>query len=482
MTNNRAAGDHAPRDTTAQPVPDAGSAGPGPSGKKSKATGASRKSRARRKAASRPGARAWRGVPAAPAGTADQVTGPRPGTPQRVVRVGSPASLLALVPQLLGFEPRDSIVVMGVAPPRGRVQITLRFDLHGVSNPGSADVIARHLLSILAAQGFKAGVAVGYGSGSLVTPVADALRACAARIGLRLTELLRAQDGRYWSYLCTEPACCPADGVPYEVASHPVTAAFAAAGAPPVLADRAELVASVAALDGAAGESMQEATRLAEERASRLITEMTATGRKGAARRLIATAGLAAVSAAITGYAERGELAADADAAWLSLVLRDLRVRDDAWSRMEPEHSEMYLRLWTDLTRRARPGYVAPVASLLAFAAWQCGNGALANIALERALADDPRYSMARLLRGVLDAAVPPRLARLPMTPQDVAASYAASYGDPADDDPGEGGSRNAGEDGPEFGDADFGDPDYDDYEAGADQGEADDEEIARQG
>jgi hypothetical protein len=146
---------------------------------------------------------------------------------------------------------------------------------------------------------------------------------------------------------------------------------------------------------------------------------------------------------------------------------------------MEPEHGEMYLRLWTDLTRRARPGYVAPAASLLAFAAWQCGNGALANIALERALADDPQYSMARLLRGVLDAAVPPRLARLPMTPQDVAASYADSYGDPADDDPGDPGEDGEDdEEGPEFGDTDFGDSGYDDCEAG----DTDEEEIARQG
>jgi hypothetical protein len=273
--------------------------------------------------------------------------------------------------------------------------------------------------------------------------------------------------------LCAEPACCPADGVPYDVASHPVTAAFAAVGAPPVLADRAELVASVAALGGAAGESMGEATRMAEDRAAGLIAEATASGRRGAARRLIASAGLDAVGEAITRYSERGELASDADAAWLTLVLRDLRVRDDAWSRMDPERSEMYLRLWTDLARRARPGYVAPAASLLAFAAWQCGNGALANIALERALADDPRYSMARLLREVLDAAVPPRLARLPMTPQDVAASYAGCYGDPAVDDPREDGSPDDCDPGPEHGDADL-------EGGGTDEADADAEEIAR--
>ena len=56
--------------------------------------------------------------------------------------------------------------------------------------------------------------------------------------------------------------------------------------------------------------------------------------------------------------------------------------------------------------------------------AWQAGDGALANVALDRALADDTRYSMALLLRQVITAGAPPSLARLPMTPEEVAASY----------------------------------------------------------
>ena len=62
--------------------------------------------------------------------------------------------------------------------------------------------------------------------------------------------------------------------------------------------------------------------------------------------------------------------------------------------------------------------------------AWQSGDGALANVALDRALADEPRYSMALLLRQVISAGAPPSLARLPMTPEEVA----ASYGDAEDD------------------------------------------------
>ncbi len=93
-----------------------------------------------------------------------------------------------------------------------------------------------------------------------------------------------------------------------------------------------------------------------------------------------------------------------------------------------------HLRLWSDLSRLARPGYVAAPASLLAFVAWQSGNGALANVALDRALADDSRYSMALLLRQAIDSGAPPSLARLPMTPEEVAASYDELEDDKADE------------------------------------------------
>ena len=99
---------------------------------------------------------------------------------------------------------------------------------------------------------------------------------------------------------------------------------------------------------------------------------------------------------------------------------------------MDPAHRDAHRRLWTDLVRRAQPGYAAAPASLLAFTAWQSGDGALANIALDRALADTPGYSMALLLQEALDAGMPPSAATLPMTPEQVAASYAARDTTPA--------------------------------------------------
>ena len=42
---------------------------------------------------------------------------------------------------------------------------------------------------------------------------------------------------------------------------------------------------------------------------------------------------------------------------------------------------------------------------------------------------------MARLLRQALDSGAPPSMARLPMTPEDVAASYKAQYSEEEDGD-----------------------------------------------
>lgn len=347
-----------------------------------------------------------------------------PGQQPRV-RIGSPTALLAAVPGLLGFQPENSMVVVGTEHPRALVRLTLRYDLPDPPDARMAAELARHAVGVLAAQRIRSAVAVGYGPGHQVTPVADALRQHAPGAGIQLTELLRAENQRYWSYVCAEPACCPPEGTPFDVTDHPVTRAFAAAGTGGVLSSRSELAATLAPVEGELAEAMRRATRAAEEHRARLVARVARSGRRAAVRRLIATAGVQSVTDAISRY-RHGDSIGPETAAWLTVVLRDLRVRDDAWSRMLPEYRKAHLRMWSDLTRMARPGYVPAPAALLAFVAWQSGNGALANVALDRALADDPDYSMAKLLRQAIDSGIPPSVARLPMTPEEVAASYDA--------------------------------------------------------
>ena len=359
-----------------------------------------------------------------PRGRSAPHTKGRPGMTR--VRLSSPADVLAAVPHLLGFHPARSLVVIGAGGPRGRIRLGFRYDLPDPPDAGAARRIADHAVAVLAGRRATTVIAVGYGRGSLVTPVIDAFAAAARRGGLAPRELLRAEDGRYWSYLCRDVDCCPAEGVPFDAGTHPVTAVMSAAGLA-AYPDRAALERTLAPLTGERAAARDEAVQRACARAAALVDE--AARRGGNPLRLVISEGRRAVRAAIARYRGGGAVTDDDLAAWLVVCLAQLPVRDDAWARMEPEHRDAHRRLWTDLVRGAADAWVPAPAALLAFTAWQSGEGALASIAIDRALACDPGYSMALLLREILDAGVPPSAARLPMSPEEVEQSYVRGRG-----------------------------------------------------
>jgi hypothetical protein len=331
--------------------------------------------------------------------------------PERpTVRVSSTAGMVATVPNLIGFTPENSLVVIGLTAGRGQIELAIRYDLPGVP----AD-IAAHAIVTLSNRFLAYATVIGYGPDPLVTPAANAVREALSPTGIGLHDVLRVHEGRYWSYVCQDPGCCPPEGVPFDAAAHPAARALDAKGMS-ALPSRAALAETIAPVTGPQADEMALATRRAEQRARR-------TPRSG--RGVLAREGLPAVTAAIEAY-RGGNQISPGDHAWLALVVtRCLPVRDDAWARMVPAHRQAHRRMWTDLVRHAQPGYAAAPASLLAFTAWQCGEGALANLALDRAVADTPGYSMATLLLRAIEAGMPPSLAVPPLTPEEVAASYA---------------------------------------------------------
>jgi uncharacterized protein DUF4192 len=353
----------------------------------------------------------------------------RPGLPR--VRLSSPADVLAVVPHLLGFHPSRSFVVIGARGPRTRVELGFRYDLPDPPDAAAAEDIAKHAVAVLAHRRITTVIAVGYGPGRLVTPVADVFAVAARRGGLRMRELMRVEDGRYWSYLCRNVTCCPPEGVAVSARPHPASAVMSAAGLA-AYPDRESLASTLAPVTGPQAKAMDQATQRACERAAALAAKASRQGSRDPLR-LVIDEGRRAVREAIGSYREGGRISEDDRLAWLAVTLANLPVRDDAWARMEPGHRDAHRRLWTDVVRRAGAAWVPAPAALLAFTAWQCGEGALANIAIDRALDADPGYSMALLLRDIIDAGVPPSQARLPMTPEEVEASYAeAEAGEPA--------------------------------------------------
>jgi Domain of unknown function (DUF4192) len=355
-----------------------------------------------------------------PAGDKTPHTSSQPGREVPRIRLNSVAGFLAAVPHLLGFHPSQSMVVVGLDARRGRIVLALRYDLPDPPDPARSQEITGHAVAVLKKRRIKTAIAAGYGAGTLVTPVAEQLRAGLRGAAIALRDLLRVQDGRYFSYVCTNPGCCPPEGVPFDELAHPAATALTAAGMP-ARPDRASLVASLAPLTGQATESMRRATERALLRTEELIASSGAPGSPW----LVVEAGREAVRSAIGIYRRGGQITDHDQLAWLSVTIADLRVRDDAWARMDPRHRAQHRRLWTDVVRHACEPYVPAPASLLAFTAWQSGEGALANVAIERALAADPEYSMAHLLGQALDAGLPPSAARLSMTPEEVEASYA---------------------------------------------------------
>ena len=338
-------------------------------------------------------------------------------TAERVhVRASSAGQLISVIPRMLGYQPADgSMVIVGVTcQPGGRQRIGFlaRYDL---SERGLAAKAADHAQEVLNREGMRTALAIGYGPGQRVTPDMDVIRQRLADAGIRVWDAVRVHEGRWHSYVCTDPACHPVDGTPLEAdrIADPVLDRLG-----PARASREELAATIAPLAGEQADAQREIDgRVAGER--RLLA--MSVGRN--ASRELYRAAAETVDKAIAAVREGAEVS-DADHARLAQAMTDIRIRDRAWAHMDPAYAEQHQQLWTATVRRAQPGAVAASASLLAFTAAQQGRGALANVALERARADDPGYSMASLLQRTLDAGVRPGDYTAPMTPEEADAAY----------------------------------------------------------
>jgi hypothetical protein len=303
----------------------------------------------------------------------------------------SPDALLASIPYLLGFHPQHSAVVVWLAA--RRIVLTQRLDLPTRSDQLEAWHAAVWGHAAVAVADSLVLVLVTPDSSDEPLAIADAIARRADVEEIEVRDMLRLDGNRWWSLLCPDPECCPPDGrVIDEGVRDEVAAEFTGLGIAP-LTDRDQLVrtlrpdevgafAVTTVLDRTPEPSDREAWR--DECIAHVLRMCSVRhdGRPSAHESALAVSGLA-----------------------------DVRVRDTVlWevARWNADDLEVaYARLCA-LTIVAPSGLVAPVATCAAVVSWLLGDGARAVVAIERALDDEPRYSLGGLVAASLAGGLPP--------------------------------------------------------------------------
>lgn len=348
------------------------------------------------------------------------------------LRVGDPGELIAAVPPLIGFHPRDSLVLVATGGESGRrLGLTLRIDLPEPGHlPGvPAEIAASAVRGLLLDD--PAGAAVIVVGGSPVPDVgpdrlhlpwrglADLVVGDLERCGVEVHTLLWAQStaaGARWA--CYDPCGC------HGTLPDPGATSFAAAAVANgqvVHADRAALRQLVTppdperirrrealllrTLDAAAGAPAAGDPAAGDPAAGDPAAGDPAAGDP-------AVLGPGAVDAAIADAAADRLVLDDERVVALACALADPALRDGALLRSVGPDAAAAEQLWTALVRETPDPEAAEPAALLAASALLRGDGALANVALDRAHQAWPGHRLTALLRAVADAGLRPAQVR----------------------------------------------------------------------
>jgi hypothetical protein len=332
---------------------------------------------------------------------------PPDAAPDGAVRIGDPGDLAAGLPQLLGYRPDESVVLVALGGDTGRrVGLTVRADLPPAGHARElAAVLARSLstdepraaLALVVSEEPDDAVHLSPAGTDLPhrSLVHDLVLALDA-VGLPLEQALLVRGERWWDYDCPGACCAPGSGTPLPTAVGALEVAAVASGTV-VAADRGALAERLAPPGESACAAMEPVV---------LRVGLEGPVGRSAGRRRIRSA----VARCRPG--RDGGRPGDEEVARIAWSLRQPEVRDWALLLSLGEDAAAAEALWTECTRRAPSPLDAFPAALVAVCSWLRGDGAMANTALDRALDSEPGNPLAGLLRDALDACVAPRQLR----------------------------------------------------------------------
>jgi hypothetical protein len=323
-----------------------------------------------------------------------------------ILRVRDPGDLIEAVPYLLGFHPRDSLVLVGLDGVR--VCVTARVDLVELEDVGvlaatvriMRDGGATHAVGLIYDASVGAAGRHALPRRELIGELGD----CADRAGVDLLDALLVVEGRWWSYKCDDGDCCPPEGheIPGDASPAAATATYAGLVA---LADRDELSATLEPDDDAARALLEPLLVEQENAAVAAALGGRDQRRQRSVKRAIFAAARDADESLFLGDA--GALS-DEQVCRFAAALSETPIRDAVWLAVDQCRLDGRA-LWREIARRVPSPYDAAPMFLFGWASWRDGNGVSASIAVERALASDPGYTAAELLGGALAHGLDPR-------------------------------------------------------------------------
>lgn len=304
--------------------------------------------------------------------------------PHLVLR--TPSAVVAAVPHLIGYRPEHSLTI--ILMNARTVVLAANAPLPGdPQQPDQAGPLLEGWARSLAARCTNADAESAFIACFFAGPLDDLpapVRAAVTEVhrhlegvGFGVRDALVVVDNRWRSLLCASATCCPPTGLPVDPGEEgAVAAAFAYAGAV-VAPSRAVLEHELDPTPGTTESARLDAVR--DQHIEALGQWCAGAGDTSAAAQAVP---------------------------WLF----DVRVRDTLlWDLLADSAG------WTcaadrlaELVRLTPRDLRAPVATVLAGVRWAAGDGARASIALECALAADPDYVLAGMLRRGVEAGLPP--------------------------------------------------------------------------
>ena len=321
----------------------------------------------------------------------------------RTLSMKTPDDMLAAVPYVLGFHPEDSLVLLTVGDAVDRFHA--RVDLP--DDPDDVPAVLEMITDAVTHNGVRRVAIVVYSDDELVAPtVCEPLLQALEGLQVSVADAIRADGSRWYSLTGCSGTCCPAEGTPYDVSTHPFTAQS-------VLDGQVTLPSRAALVDTLVGED-PEALTAVEVAADKHDAKLRASARhplgapspEGARRHLVQEGHW--VGERVCAFLADGEALSHDDAGRMLVAMTAIEIRDVAWAEMTRGNAGKHVDLWRDLVRRAPDDLVAGPAALLGFSAWLSGDGALAWCAVDRCQSAEPGYSLAGLLSQALAGAVPP--------------------------------------------------------------------------